>query len=165
MPGVNSSSPASNHVLITGMSGVGKTVVVDELRRRGLACIDMDQPGWSWTGTDGHQHWNVPRLEAAMTAANVAHQELFVSGCAEEQAGLYHRFRAIILLSTPRETMLARIRSRAGNSFGQQPAELARILADVENIQPLLRKRCTHEIVTTMPVVEVVDRILALTRR
>ena len=150
-----------NHVLITGMSGVGKTAVVDELRHRSRVCVDMDDPGWSHMDPSGHQHWNVKRLEETMTEAE--DKQLFVSGCAEEQATLYHRFRAIILLSAPREVMVERIRSRPDNSFGQTPTEMAHILADLESIEPLLRKRCTHEIKTTVPVTEVVDRILEIT--
>lgn len=147
--------------LITGMSGVGKTSVVDELRRRGFQGIDMDESGWSSMDADGHQHWNVECLEEAITEAGS--KRLFVSGCAEEQADLYHRFGAIILLSAPREVITERIRSRSSNSFGQTPAEMARILTDLESIEPLLRERCTHEIKTTVPVKEVVDQILELT--
>lgn len=151
-----------NRVLVTGMSGVGKTTVIRELHRRGVECIDMDEPGWSFMDSDGHQHWNVARLEAAM--AEAGKESLFVSGCAEEQADLQHRFGAVVLLSAPREVMIDRIRSRHGNSFGRAPKEMAQILMDLETIEPLLRKGCTHEIRTTVPVNEVVDRILQLTR-
>lgn len=120
----------------------------------------MDEPGWSFAGTDGHQHWNVNRLEEVLASG----KPLFVVGCAEEQATLHHRFGAIILLSAPRDVMLTRIQSRTGNTFGRDPAEMERILADLDEIEPLLRKGCTHEIETTFPVEDVVDRILALTR-
>jgi broad-specificity NMP kinase len=150
-----------NHVLITGMSGVGKTTVVEELRHRGFICIDMDEPGWSFMDPDGHQHWDVERLERVMNEAG--NKRFFVSGCAEEQAALYHRFRAIILLSAPRQVMVERICSRSSNSYGQNPEEMARILADLDEIEPHLRERCTYEIETTAPVNDVVDRILALT--
>jgi adenylate kinase len=33
-------------VLVTGMSGVGKTTVLDELRRRGHFAVDTDYGGW-----------------------------------------------------------------------------------------------------------------------
>jgi dephospho-CoA kinase len=151
----------ANHVLITGMSGVGKTAVVEELRHRGFTCIDMDEPGWSFMDADGHQHWNVERLERAM--AEPGSNRLFVSGCAEEQADLYHRFGAIVLLSAPRQVMAERISSRLGNSYGQNPGEMRRILADLEEIEPLLRESCTYEIETTVPVNDV-DRLLVLTR-
>ncbi|KKO19337.1 MAG: hypothetical protein DCC43_14915 [Candidatus Brocadia sp.] len=146
--------------LITGISGVGKTSVVGELWCRGFQCIDMDEPGWSSMDAEGHLHWNMDCLEQAMTEAGT--NRLFVSGCAEEQADLYDRFGSIILLSAPRDIMTERIRSRSNNAFGQTPAEMARILTDLEQIEPLLRERYTHEIKTTVPVKDVVDRILGL---
>lgn len=150
-----------HHVLITGMSGVGKTTVVAELRHRGFRCIDMDEPGWSYLDADGHQHWHVGRLERAMTEAG--NNLLFVSGCAEEQADLYHRFDAIVLLSAPRQVMVERIRSRSGNSYGRVPEEMTLILADLEEIEPRLRESCTLEIKTISPVNGVVDQILSQT--
>lgn len=148
------------HILVTGMSGVGKTAVIQELRRRGHTCIDMDESGWSYIDCDGHQHWNVQRLEQALVEAE--NGRVFVSGCAEEQAALYKSFSAIILLSAPRGVMVSRLQSRHGKSHGQNPTEMTLIMADVEAIEPLLRARCTHEIQTTIPVAEVADRILEL---
>jgi adenylate kinase family enzyme len=150
----------SQPTLITGMSGVGKTSVVVELRRRGFSCIEMDEPGWSHLDAQGHQHWNVDRLQGALTAAEG--EGLFVSGCAEEQAALYPKFGTIILLTVPKDVMVSRILARIDNPFGQDPAEMDRILRDLEEIEPLLRQRCTHEIVTTVPVAAVVDRILEI---
>lgn len=154
-------STQCDHVLITGMSGVGKTAVIEELRRRGYTCIDMDEAGWSFMDCDGHQHWNVPRLEEVLSEAS--NGRIFVSGCAEEQAALYDSFSAIILLSAPRDVMVSRLQSRPGNSHGQYPTEMALIMADLEAIEPLLRARCTHELQTTIPVAEVADRILDIT--
>ncbi len=151
-----------SHVLITGMSGVGKTAVVRELRRRGHICIDMDEPGWSFMDSSGHQHWEVGRLEDAMMKA--ADGTLFVAGCAEEQRSLRHRFRMVILLSAPLDVMLERVRSRSGSSFGQSAEEMAHILDDLEKVEPALRSGCTHEIDTRAPVSEVVVRILELER-
>jgi dephospho-CoA kinase len=36
-----------SRVLLTGMSGTGKSSVIAELKRRGFAAIDMDEPDWS----------------------------------------------------------------------------------------------------------------------
>ncbi|MDZ4198408.1 MAG: AAA family ATPase [Kiritimatiellia bacterium] len=148
----------ANHILITGLSGVGKTSVVHELRRRGIRCVDMDEPGWSSMDSMGHQHWNVERLGCAL--AEAAHDTLVVSGCAEEQASFYPDFRLIILLSAPRQVMMERIRSRSNNRYGQNPEEMAHILPDLDRIEPLLRQKCTHELKTTVPVRIVADRIL-----
>ena len=149
-----------HHILITGMSGVGKTTVLEAVRARGHACIDMDDASLSFLDDAGHQHWRTDALVQLLEA----HPErtTFVVGCAEEQAGLYDRFRAIVLLSAPIEVMVDRIRSRAGHAFGQDPAEMARILDDLRTVEPLLRRSCTHEIVTTLPVVQVVERVLEI---
>lgn len=147
-------------VLITGMSGVGKTAAVEELRRRGYPCIDMDEDGWSHMDGDGHQHWNTARLDKAM--AEWADGILLVSGCAEEQVAFRDRFQAVVLLSAPRQLMEERIRCRAGNPFGKAGEEMRRIIADLEEVEPLLRQGCTEEICTTVPVGAVADRILAV---
>ncbi len=149
-----------HHILITGMSGVGKTTVLEALRARGHACIDMDDASLSFHDDDGHQHWRTDALIQLLEA----HPErtTFVVGCAEEQAGLTDRFRAIVLLSAPIEVMVDRIRSRSSHAFGQDPAAMARILDDLRSVEPLLRRSCTHEIVTTLPVAQVVERVLEI---
>jgi RNase adaptor protein for sRNA GlmZ degradation len=149
-----------HHVLITGMSGVGKSTVPEALRARGLACIDMDDPSLSYLDDAGHQHWRTDALVQLLEA----HPErtTFVVGCAEEQAGLYDRFRAIVLLSAPIDVMVDRIRSRTSHAFGRDPAEMARIIDDLRSVEPLLRRSCTHEIVTTVTVAQAVERIVGV---
>jgi dephospho-CoA kinase len=40
-------------ILLTGMSGTGKSTIIGELRARGYQAIDMDEPGWSEHAPDG----------------------------------------------------------------------------------------------------------------
>lgn len=86
-----------------------------------------------------------------------------MSGCAEEQTGFYHRFSAIILLSVSKEVMIARIQARADHGFGHRPDEMDHVIKDLDEIDPLLRKRCTHEIDATVSIDSVVDQILEIT--
>ena len=90
---------------------------------------------------------------------------LFVAGCASNQGSFYDRFDAVVLLSAPRELMLQRIARRSTNSFGKSAHERLRILADLEAVEPLLRASSTAEIVTTIPVVKVVDALESIARR
>lgn len=74
-------------ILLTGMSGTGKSTVIGELAARGYRAIDMDEPGWSECGPDGDWIWREERIGEAL-----AHEEgevLFVSGCATNQVQFY----------------------------------------------------------------------------
>lgn len=149
-----------SRILLTGMSGVGKSSVIGELRRRGHAAIDMDEPGWSFRDAEGHQLWREDRLREAMEAAGPG--RLFVSGCAENQAGFTPRFDRIILLSAPVEVVRSRLAARTNNPYGKAPEELAEVLHHLERVEPLLRRSATNEIVTTLPLDEVVARVLLI---
>jgi dephospho-CoA kinase len=46
-----------NHILVTGMSGVGTPTVLAALRARGYAGIDMGDANLSCMDADGHQRW------------------------------------------------------------------------------------------------------------
>jgi hypothetical protein len=90
---------------------------------------------------------------------------LFVAGCASNQASFYDRFDAVVLLSVPREVIIQRIATRSTNPFGKRAHEQQRILADLEAVEPVLRATSTEEIVTTIPVTEVVYALESIARR
>ena len=149
-----------NRTFLTCMSGTGKSSVIRELRRRGRPAIDMDEPDWSYVDADGNQLWREERLSAAI-GADVAGR-FVVSGCAENQVAFYPRFRHIILLSAPPDVMQARVSARQDNPYGKRPEEWNQILDNLACVEPLLRQRATHEIVTTIPLEEVVKRVLEI---
>jgi hypothetical protein len=148
-------------ILITGMSGVGKSSAVEALRNRGYRCIDMDEPGWSYIDKDGHQHWNVERLSEELCADESG--PVFVAGCAEEQSMFYPQFSARVLLSAPLDVMEARIMARKNNCYGKDPNDMMTIISNLQCVEPMLRRSCTHEIVTTCPLVAVVEQIETIT--
>lgn len=151
----------ARRVLITGMSGTGKSSALAELRRRGFEVVDTDEPGWSeWSDEDGGYLWREERI------AELLDQErdvtLFVSGTVSNQGRFYPRFDAVVLLSAPAEVLLARIASRTTNDYGKAEAERTEILANLAEAEPLLRATCTHELDAARPLAEVVadlDRI------
>jgi dephospho-CoA kinase len=154
-------------VLITGMSGTGKSTALAELARRGHRVVDADLSAWSIEvgspdGSGAEQLWR----EEAMNAVLAQHVTgwLFVAGCASNQGLFYDRFDAVVLLSVPREVMLQRIATRSTNTFGKRAHEQQRILADLEALEPLLRATSSVEIVTTIPVAEVVDALESVAR-
>jgi hypothetical protein len=59
--------------------------------------------------------------------------------------------------------MMQRLGARTGNPYGKTPGDLGRVISDTRNIEPLLRQAADHEISTTLPLHDVVTRILHLT--
>jgi shikimate kinase len=149
-----------SRILLTGMSGTGKSSVIGELRRRGFAAIDMDEPGWSVHDAEGHQLWCEERLRAVLAAEHTG--PVFVCGCAENQVKFYPQFSHIVLMSAPADVIKERLASRTDNPYGKRPEELAEVLKNLGWVEPLLRRSATHEIVTTVPLDQVVATVLSL---
>ena len=142
-------------VLITGMSGVGKSTVVAQLASLGFKAVDLDQAPFA----DGPE-WNVSEVQRLLDSEDAS--VLFVAGTSERQVALYPRFDHIVLLSLPDEVMRERIEERTNNPYGKDPTELARQLALKTWVEPALRRAATIEIDSRMPLDEVVARIVRL---
>jgi len=156
-------SDQGRRVLVTGMSGTGKSTVLALLAARGHRVVDLDDPGWSFEqpGPDGdlEQLWDEGRVAALL--AEPATTPLVLAGCAGNQGRFYDRLDAVLLLDAPEHVMLERIAGRTGNPFGKDPAERARILADTAAVLPLLRRTSTAVIDATQPPAAVADAVEA----
>jgi len=141
------------------MSGTGKSSVIRELVSRGYKAVDTDD-GLCELQPDGRQLW---REDAIQTLLNTEDADvLFVAGCEENQVKFHAQFDHIILLSAPLETLVGRLATRTNNSYGKAPEELRRFLADVEAVEPLLRRVADDEVRTTVPLDQVVRAVLRL---
>lgn len=147
-------------VLLTGMSGVGKSTVAERLSELGFKVADTDYGGLSVVDEQGHQHWDVHRVRQLLTIDDA--DVLFVVGSDDAQVQFYRDFDHIVLLSAPREVMIERLASRTNNRFGKSPEELAKVLDDLETFEPAMRRAATHEIDTSKPLDRVIDEILSL---
>jgi shikimate kinase len=159
------SSPATEHsdaasgrsvVLVTGMSGSGKSTVLAELKRRGHRVIDTDDRGWiveTPTASGPEPLWNLDLIKALIDGHRTGW--LFIAGCVANQGAVYGRFDAVVLLSAPIDVILDRVAKRA-NPFGSRAEDRTKIASDLAAFEPLLRASADREIVTTAPIPEIV---------
>jgi dephospho-CoA kinase len=143
-------------VLLTGMSGTGKSALVRELQRRGYPAYDADDDGFSEPRTDGRWGWRADLV--ADLLARHSDGPVFFAGCSEEQIGLPFDYR--VLLTAPRSVLVERLRTRTGNAYGRKPAELTQVLADLAEVEPLLRRSADLVLTTTVSPSEVADRLI-----
>jgi hypothetical protein len=68
-------------ILLTGMSGTGKTTVIRALAARGCKAIDTD--GWCEPLPDGRQRWRADAIAALLATEDAP--VLFVAGCEDNQ--------------------------------------------------------------------------------
>src|SRR3954449_3483670 len=87
-------SMAAMRVLLTGMSGTGKSALVRELRRRGHLAYDADDDGFSEPRADGRWGWRADAVADLLAA----HPDglLFFAGCSEEQGELPFDYRVLL---------------------------------------------------------------------
>ena len=138
-------------VLVTGMSGTGKTTVLDELRRRGHLTVDTDYDGWE--RPDGT--WDEPRMAQLLST----HPDVVVSGTVENQGTFYDRFEHVVLLSAPVQVLLDRVRLRTNNPYGGSEEQQAEIVHFTRTVEPLLRNGSTLELDGRRPVSQLADAV------
>jgi len=151
-------------VLVTGMSGTGKSTVLARLGALGHRVVDTDDDGWScWrTDEDGEPDWVWREDALTELLAGHRHGTLYVAGCRSNQGRFRGFFEHVVLLSAPVPVLLDRIAGRTTNDYGKDPVERARVLRDVTEVEPLLRRSATLEVDTTAPLDAVVRQLLAL---
>jgi shikimate kinase len=147
-------------VLVTGMSGTGKSALLHELAARGHRAVDTDYGDYFET-VDGERLWREDRISALLASApDELPGVLFVQGTTRNQVLFYPRFDHIVLLSAPAEVLAERLATRTTNPYGKDPAEVAETLEYQQTVEPLLRAAATLEVVTMVPVAQVADIVL-----
>lgn len=141
-------------VLVTGMSGVGKTTLRGAVASRGYPTVDTDEDGW--TLADGT--WDADRMSALLAT----HPTVCVSGTVDNQGQFYNRFEHVVLLTVPVDVILDRVRSRTNSAYGKSPEQQAEILGHVTDVEPLLRAGASVVMDGTRPIDRLADDMVSL---
>lgn len=132
-------------ILLTGLSGVGKSTALATLRGRGHRTVDIDDEGYLLERA-GERSWDLPGLRRIL--GDPRNGPLFLAGCDDTMVGLLQEFDTVILLSAPAEVMRDRLTTRTTNRYGKTPAELDEAIGYVDTVLPLLRQIADLEIDT-----------------
>ena len=162
-------------VLLTGISGVGKSTVASQLAVHGYKAVDADGDEFSeWVEVSGELEqvagspveadrdwvWREDRIRELLSTEDA--EVLFVSGCAANMGKFLPQFDHVVLLSAPADVIVERLRRRTNNSYGKRPGEVARVLSLKESVEPLLRRVAGHEIDTSACLDDLVASLLQL---
>jgi adenylate kinase family enzyme len=166
-------------VLITGMSGAGKSTIAEVLARRGLTSIDADNdpllarsvdsdgnvvedlsvPDLAWLARHSWE-WNPARLDELIRAAAPA--TLYVCGGAASELELADRFTQVFLLEMDEPTMLARLDAPGrDNDWGRIGDTREYLRRRLPGHQDPLRASGAIPIDARQPLDQVVDAILS----
>ena len=163
-------------VLVTGMSGAGKSTVIAALASLGHKAVDADADEYSeWVDVTGDAEtpgspvepsrdwvWREGRVQSLLSTEDA--DVLFLAGCAANMGKFLPQFDHVILLSAPADVLVERLGARTNNPYGKQPDQVARVLDLLETVEPLLRRAAGHEIKTNAPLTDVVAALLRLTQ-
>jgi AAA domain len=170
-----------NAVMITGISGAGKTTIAAVLAHRGLASIDADDdpllarsvdpaghvvedpaaPDFAWLARHSWA-WNPDRLDALIRAAAPA--TLYVCGGAANELELADRFTQVFLLEMDEPTMLARLDAPGrDNDWGRIGDTREYLRRRLPEYQDRLRAFGAIPVDARQPLDHVVDAILSHT--
>ncbi|WP_449407087.1 AAA family ATPase [Microbacterium maritypicum] len=147
-------------VLLTGMSGVGKSTVIAGLTARGVVAVDTDDGQWKTASGE----WDLRAVRGLLDA----HADIVVAGTVDNQGMVYDLFDHIVLLAAPTSVMIERVMQRTDNPYGSSAEEREEILEYTRSVEPLLRATATEEIDTTQPLdhtVEQIEHLLSTPRR
>lgn len=167
-------------IYITGISGVGKSTIRDELINRGYDAYDTDegdianwsnkQTGIKADGPDARQdrtkewleqhEWIMSKERILELAGETSNRTVFLCGMASYQEDLRDLFSEVICLELDEENIKHRIVTRTTNNFGKSKDELEDILSWHKSFEEENRKKGALMIDAAKPVEEIVDEIL-----
>nr|WP_275426554.1 AAA family ATPase [Vagococcus silagei] len=148
-------------VLLTGMSGVGKSTVLKQISKSYSNSIDLDYDGWiHMDNLSNDRKMDTSRIISYIQEYN--DKDIFFSGTTINQKEIYPYLDFIITLTAPIEIMRERILSRENNSFGKSNHDWEKIKNDKRDFEQLIIKSSDFVISTEQTVNNIVVEIYSL---
>lgn len=164
-------------IYITGVSGVGKSTLVEELRNKGVAAFDLDYVGvCHWKNKETGK--KIKRTEGAGKAWLEAHDwicdirklkkllekkdKIVIAGITSNQKDFLNLFDKIILLRCKKEVFLKRLTDRKTNDFGRTESEQSHILGWYEDFEKEMLERNVLVLSSERPVSEIAQKVIKI---
>lgn len=166
-------------VLVTGLSGSGKSAVLRELRARGHEVLGFDEDRFGeWFSrtsgrvvafpterTDGDiadLDFKVHRDRIERLAREVDDRRVYLCGGAGHEFHFWELLDRVIYLAVDDHTLTARLAARTDNGYGKLPDELTGILEANATWSDLYRERGASIVNAARPIADVVDDVVRL---
>jgi len=171
----------SGLVLVTGISGAGKSTVCAELRRRGYDAHDSDDDDnavWVDTATGevigrlpaaartpaflARYEWRFDPERVAALATQAHDHAVFLCGATSNEAEVWRHFRLAIYLAIDEGTLRHRLATRTSNDFGRSDHERDMVLGWHRVAEDDYRRFGAVVVDGARPLFEVVDAVLSI---
>lgn len=165
---------------VTGVSGVGKSTVLKELRRRMYEAYGIDEDGFAgfYNKNTGdklteylsaeertidwrrYHEWKLPKESVNIIRHQANDKIAFLCGVTANDREFWDEFAMVFFLNAPPSVIKHRLQSRTGNNYGKNDHELAEAVNWAEYAEDQYRKLGAIIIDNSRPVEKVVDDIL-----
>ncbi len=98
--------------------------------------------------------WRDDRIQDLLSTADT--DVLFLGGCMENRGEFLAQFDHVVVLRAPADVLVERLRTRTTNPYGKHPDDVARVLGQMDTVEPQLRRAAGHEIDTSAPLEQIV---------
>jgi len=163
---------------ITGVSGTGKSSVIEELKKRGIDAFDIDSmeglchwrdetlgkrveyyPGVGKEWLDKHYYFcDTKKLKEIMDGCDGA---VVVSGLASNQEEFLALFDKVFLFHCDEKIFLHRLDTRENHDFAKDKSEQEHVLGYYKEFENEMREYGAVPIDTNAPLNNIVDKIIS----